>query len=417
VRIAWFSPLPPMASGIADYSAELLPFLAEEAEVEAFCPAARRGRVVRAPAGIPVLHPRTFGERAHRYDAVFYHLGNNPFHAFVYRASLRWPGVAVLHEVVLHHLIENMLLPDRSSDLTEYGQLLVAEYGPVGRRLQQLRAAGAVTGFELFLFPLSGHVVRASRAAVVHTSGAREQVEIAAHGVPVTVIPHHAGLAPPEVAGISREEARARLGLPPGAFLVGQFGFITKPKQPAAVLDGFQRLLERRPDALLLMVGENQLGVGVQEMVRRRGFQERVRMTGYVDRTRFHLLLKAVDAVVNLRYPSAGEASGTFTRALAEGRAAVVNNLGPFAEVPSDVCLKVEVDGDQAEQVARHLVRLAGDRAFASRLEARARAYARTALDPRRCAEMYLEVARTTAQRPLPAAAGFRPPLGLPINP
>ena len=120
-----------MASGIADYSAELLPFVAEEAEVEAFCPAARRGRVVRAPAGIPVLHPRTFGERGHRYDAVFYHLGNNPFHAFVYRASLRWPGVAVLHEVVLHHLIENMLLPDRSSDLIEYGQLLVAEYGPL----------------------------------------------------------------------------------------------------------------------------------------------------------------------------------------------------------------------------------------------------------------------------------------------
>ncbi|TMK99303.1 MAG: glycosyltransferase, partial [Actinobacteria bacterium] len=173
----------------------------------------------------------------------------------------------------------------------------------------------------------------------------------------------------------------------------------------------------RRPDALLLMVGENQVGVGVQEMVRRRGFQERVRMTGYVDRTRFHLLLKAVDAVVNLRYPSAGEASGTFTRALAEGRAAVVNNLGPFAEVPSDVCLKVEVDADQAEQVARHLVRLAEDRAFASRLEARARQYARTALDPRRCADMYLEVARTTAQRPLPAPAGSRPRLGLPVNP
>ncbi len=216
---------------------------------------------------------------------------------------------------------------------------------------------------------------------------------------------------------MSRQEARARLELPSGAFLVGQFGFITKPKQPAAVLEGFQRLLERRPDALLLMVGENQVGVGVEEMLRRRGLQERVRMTGYVDRTRFHLFLKAVDAVVNLRYPSAGEASGTFTRALAEGRAAIVNNLGPFAEVPSDVCLKVEVDGDQAEQVARHLIRLAEDRAFTSHLEARAREYARTALDPRRCAEMYLEVARTMAERTLASAARSRRGFGPPINP
>src|SRR2546426_280592 len=221
-----------MASGIADYSAELLPFLAEEAEVEAFCPTTRWGRAVPAPSGIPVLHPRRFGDRVHRYDAVFYHLGNNPFHTFVYRASLRWPGAAVLHEVVLHHLIENMLLAQRNTDLKAYGQLLEAEYGPVGRRLRHLRAVGAVTGFELFLFPLSGHVVRASRAAVVHTSGGREQVEMAAPGVPVTVIPHHGGLAPPEAAGMSRQEARARLGLPSEGFLVGQFGFITKPKQP-----------------------------------------------------------------------------------------------------------------------------------------------------------------------------------------
>ncbi len=416
MRIAWFSPLPPMASGIADYSAELLPFLTEQAEVEAFCPGARRGRAVHAPAGIPVLHPRRFAERAHRYDAVFYHLGNNPFHAFVYRASLRWPGVAVLHEVVLHHLIENMLLGKRRYDLSEYRRLVMDEHGPVGRRLGHLRAVGAVTGFDLFVFPLSGHVVRASRAVIVHTSGAREQVEGAVPGVPVTVIPHHAGLPPPEVAGVSRQEARARLELPSGVFLVGQFGFITKPKQPAAVLDGFQRLLEARPDALLLMVGENQVGVGVEEMLRRRGLQGRVRMTGYVDRTRFHLFLKAVDAVVNLRYPSAGEASGTFTRALAEGRAAIVSNLGTFAEVPSDVCLKVEVDGDQAVQVARHLVRLAEDRGFTSHLEARAREYARTALDPARCAEMYLEVARTVAERPFAATARSRRRFGS-INP
>src|SRR5207247_10379642 len=121
-----------------------------------------------------------------------------------------------------HHPSVNMRFGASRYDLNEYRRLVTDEYGRVGRRLGHLRAVGAVTGFELFVFPLSGHVVRASRAAIVHTLAAREQVEIAAHGVPVTVIPHHAGLAPPEVAGLSREEARARLGLPPGAVLVGQ---------------------------------------------------------------------------------------------------------------------------------------------------------------------------------------------------
>jgi glycosyltransferase involved in cell wall biosynthesis len=119
-----------------------------------------------------------------------------------------------------------------------------------------------------------------------------------------------------------------------------------------------------------------------------------VDLTGYVDMVRFALYLKAVDVVVNLRYPTAGEASGTFTRALAEGRATIVSNLGSFAEYPDQVCLKVEVDGDQAEQVGDHLIRLAEGPAFKGKLELAARRHAEVLLDPRRCARMYLEAAR-----------------------
>jgi glycosyltransferase involved in cell wall biosynthesis len=219
----------------------------------------------------------------------------------------------------------------------------------------------------------------------------------ASPSVPVHVIPHHAGHLPTQAEGVTRQEARRRLGLPADAFLVGQFGFLTRPKQPAAVLGGFSRLLERRPDGLLLVVGENQLGVGVEEMLRRRGLTGRVRMTGYVDLVRFALYLKAVDVVVNLRYPSAGEASGTFTRALAEGRAAIVSNLGSFGEYPDDVCLKVEVDGDQAAEVGAHLIRLAEDPPFKAGVEERARRYAEVQLDPGRCARSYLDVAGLVA--------------------
>ena len=116
-----------------------------------------------------------------------------------------------------------------------------------------------------------------------------------------------------------------------------------------------------------------------------------------MDLARFYLYLKAVDAVVNLRYPSAGESSGTLARALAEGRAMIVNNLGSFAEIPDDVALKVEVDGDQAAQVAEHLFGLADDHAMRAAMEERARAYARTVLDPRRCAALYVRLAEETA--------------------
>ena len=52
------------------------------------------------------------------------------------------------------------------------------------------------------------------------------------------------------------------------------------------------------------------------------------------------------------------------------------------------------MDGDQTAEVAAHLLRLAADPGSRERLEDRAREYARTVMDQRRCAGLYLDVAR-----------------------
>jgi glycosyltransferase involved in cell wall biosynthesis len=399
VRLAWFSPLPPIPSGIADYSAELLPILAERAEVHVFSPRFSSGRRVKVPAGVAIHGPGSFRRRAERYDSVIYHLGNNPHHEFVYLAARERPGVAVFHELVLHHLIRH-LYSERSRHRDRYRALLAEEYGDTGVRLAELRGRWVSTGLEPFLFPMIGHVARRSQAVVVHSQEGRDDISALAPNVPVTVIPHHAGAPPPDAANETRETARRELGLPGGAFVVGHFGFITIPKQPGAILRGFHKLLQRRPDAFLVLVGRDMIrGHAIGELIRRLDLAERIRMVGFVDLPGFYRYLNAVDAVVNLRYPSAGEASGTFSRAMAQGRAVIVNNVGSFAEVPGDAVLKVEVDGDQAEEVGKHLIRLAEDPAFKASLEERARRYAATALDPRRCAQLYLDVARSVAGR------------------
>jgi glycosyltransferase involved in cell wall biosynthesis len=402
VRLAWFSPLPPIPSGIADYSAELLPILAEEAEIDVFSPRPRLGHPLRVPAGVTAYPPGSFHKRAGRYDAVIYHLGNNPHHEYVYRAVTERPGIAVLHELVLHHLIW-YLHTERGDDWRRYRMILAEEYGEAGVKLARLRGRWVTSGLEPFVFPLVAHVARQARAIVVHSEEGRDEVAAIAPGVPISVIPHHAGLPPPKVKRLTREMARRELELPRDAFLVGQFGFITLPKQPRAVLRGFARLLDRHPHALLTLVGQDMTsGPAIGDLIDSLGLASRVRVVGFVDLPTFYRYLKAVDAVVNLRYPSAGEASGTFARALAEGRAVIVNNVGSFAEVPRDAVLKVEVDGDQAEEVGQHLIRLAEDPAFKASLEDRARRYATTVLDRRRCAKLYLELvqevgaARTT---------------------
>jgi glycosyltransferase involved in cell wall biosynthesis len=297
----------------------------------------------------------------------------------------------------LHHLI-SYLFVEKIRDWDGYLAILREDHGAAGEAMADLRRRRLTSSMEYFLFPLTAHMAKRAQAIIVHSEDVADQMADVAPAVPITVIPHHAGAVPPEVDAVDREAARERLGLPREAFLVGQFGFITVPKQPVVVLHGFARLVQRRPDAMLLLVGEKQVpGLGLERTIEALGLAERVRMVGFVDLPTFLLHLKAVDAVVNLRYPSAGETSGTVARALSQGRAVIVNNVGSFSRIPSDVVLKVEVDGDQAAEVGTHLIRLAENPGFKTALEDRARLFAATELDPRRCARLYLEAARRLA--------------------
>src|SRR5215471_2343610 len=83
--------MPPSKSGIADYSAALAAEMSKRARVTVFDNAETH------------FDPRD-------YDIAVYHIGNNPQHDFVYETALRHPGVVVLHEANLHHLIADLTI-------------------------------------------------------------------------------------------------------------------------------------------------------------------------------------------------------------------------------------------------------------------------------------------------------------------
>ncbi len=394
MKLAWFSPLPPTPSGIADYTTEILPHLLQKAEVDVVCPVPRFRRP-KPPPGAGLVDPSRFARES--YDAVFHHLGNNPYHEYVYEQARRHPEIAVFHDAVLHHLIAHVTTD--GGDHGRYEGILHGEYGHRGTRLATLRRGGIATEYEKFLFPLTAHVAQRARGIVVHSQDAAVRMHEAAPHVPLVVIPHHAGAPPAGVEGIDRAEARRRLKLPPDAFVVGHFGFITRPKQPGAVIGGFRALREEFPGSVLMMVGADHTGGALGRLIDQVGVPDSVRMAGYVALEEFYVHLRACDAVINLRYPTAGESSGTLARSLAEGRAVIVNNYGSWAELPSDVALKVEIDGRQDEQVGERLLHLARDPGFQAGVEERSRAYARRFLDPDRCRDLYLSFAREVAGR------------------
>jgi glycosyltransferase involved in cell wall biosynthesis len=64
----------------------------------------------------------------------------------------------------------------------------------------------------------------------------------------------------------------------------------------------------------------------------------------YVPEERMWSLMAACDVLVNLRYPTMGETSGSVIRALSLGKPLLVSDVGWFSELPGDAVLKVPVD-------------------------------------------------------------------------
>jgi glycosyltransferase involved in cell wall biosynthesis len=126
--------------------------------------------------------------------------------------------------------------------------------------------------------------------------------------------------------------------------LIGCFGFLNMNKRIPELLEAFASFRRQRPGARLLLAGAAGERFDVQRRLERLGLTEGVERLDYVPEERMWSLMAACDVLVNLRYPTMGETSGSVIRALALGQALVVSDVGWFSELPDDAVLKVPVD-------------------------------------------------------------------------
>lgn len=346
MKIAFFSPMPPTKSGIADYSEALLQPLAKLAEVEIF-----------------TEKPSRFDTS--RYDAVLYQLGNNPHHGFVYEAAMEHPGVVVLHEANLHHLIADLTI--RRGDWDAYLRAVESNGGvdALDYATRYVRTRERGPDYEL---PMLRSILCRSRAAIVHSTAVEDEIRSQGFTGPVGRIPHGAWIVQPD-----RMQYRARLGLNESAPLIGIFGFLKPYKRVAESLRAFRRLIRVVPDARMILVGEAHPELPLDSMVSSLGLSAHVRRLGFTPIEDFNGYLGACDIVLNLRYPTVGESSGTLLRALGMGKAVVVSDVGSFREYPDEICLKAPVDATEEENLFEYMNLLVSRPTLARAMGERAR--------------------------------------------
>jgi glycosyltransferase involved in cell wall biosynthesis len=379
-----WSPLPPSPSGIADYVAESAGALARHVRLHLVADA-------RAAADAPAA------------DLDLYHLGNSPDHAFVYRRALAVPGVAVLHEWSLHHLVLHETV--ERGETSAYVREMRRAHGERGAFAARQVARDLGGDLLPALFPLSDRVLERSLAAVALTAAVTERISRRLPARPRLHLRHH--LALPLDPPPSRGDARHALGLPADAFVVTAPGHATANKGLAAAMRALGRLRRERPELRLVIAGDRDPRAPLEAWARAAGLDGAWTLTGRASLEDFERHLAAADVVLALRFPSHGEMSGALVRALGVGRPVLVTAGTPAAdEFPDGVVVPIAPGPCEEDEIHAALAHLAGAPALREAIGRLARAHVRELHDLETVTAALADfLARVHAQKDVLAAA------------
>jgi len=385
-RLAFCSAVPPRASGVADYCAVLLPVLAERFSITLFTERTPPAKL--RPAGCKIRSLTDLGDWPEE-DPILYHVGNDSgTNGAVYRAALRRPGIVVLHEYMLHHLVRHLALASGGSPayIREMGWAYGAGGEAAARRLVEIGSTR-----ELWRFPLFERLVDTSLGVIVHNRSAQSRVLASRPDALVLRVPHLIrATAQSDTNGPDREA----LGLPRSDLVFGSFGFVTESKQPEVALRAFAALRRQHPDSIYLIVGETATHPDFEGMLHGE-LGRNVLVTGRVGIERFQDYMHATDIAVNLRYPSGGETSGTLMRLMNLAKPTIVSRSGSFEEIPDDCCIHVSPQRHAERDLLAAMLLLADDPAPRRAVGFRAREHVYAHHSPQIAARAYAEAIHT----------------------
>lgn len=429
VRLAWFSPLPPVRTGIAGRSAELIEVLRA------------RGHVIDAYVE-ENAHDFPWRRRLERYDLIVYQFGNSSHHDFEWPYALQYPGLTVLHDTHLHHARAALLLREKRTD--DYRTEFHWNHPTVSPDAAEIAIAGLDSRL-YYDWPFVRALIEASRLVAVHGFGTRQELiqalkdgaeepEGAEKAQKIVVLRLGEGEpVSPEREARARREVRAKYGIAPDAVLFGCFGGLTPEKRIAQILGALRAVLPHSPSARLLLAGAPAGHYEAVADARALGITDRVTFTGYLQAdAELTDHIACCDVSLNLRWPTARETSGPWLRALAAAKPTVTTDLAQITDCASldprtwnvlpassthdgrpslagdrasePVCVAVDIL-DEDHSLGLAMRRLASDANLRARLGRAAREYWMREHSVDAMADDYERILRNAAARPDPVVA------------
>jgi glycosyltransferase involved in cell wall biosynthesis len=331
-RLAWFSPLPPVKSGISQYNFELLAPLARRLDFDLFMDGKPEAFVAPC-SGVKLFSAYDFlwKHRERPYDLCVYQLGNAPCHDYLWAYLIRVPGMVVLHDGQLHHARGRMLLQQRHPRRDDYRREFRFNHPDADPDLAELGAVGLL-GSLTYFWPMLRSVIECSRCVLVHNHWLAEEIREAHPGARLEVV--EMGVPTSIPRDDARRRIRARHTIPETAVVFTAIGKITPEKRLREALRALESVSNTVPHAHVVMAGETVDYYDLEAEAAALGVRDRVTFTGYVADDEISDYLAASDVCLCMRWPTSRETSASWLRCLAAGKPTITTDLVHTVDIP-----------------------------------------------------------------------------------
>lgn len=348
-RLAFVSPLPPAATGIAIYNERLLHELARLIDVDVF--AQPEADQLDIP-GVRQFEYGAYGSLHGGYLDTIIALGNSFHHMNEYEILQKFGGTVMQHDVRVSGLMANVL-GTRPDMVDGRSALEIEEF----KRREFPRRLGPYQAYDFddqtqVNSLMSRFVTRAADRVLVHSAAGMTVARLEADPADRDRI-ERIPLAFETPAEIDRH----------GADAITSFGYLSRTKHTPLLCEAFSLASHRLPGITFAFVGylgDTGLRHEMDEIITENHAEGRVIVTGWQSAAEYSAWLARSILTIQPRTTFNGEASAAVTESIGFGVPTIVSDIGWMGELPDDVVGKIPLS-ISAEHLADLIVDLVDD--------------------------------------------------------
>lgn len=348
-KIAFFTPLPPVESGISDYSEDIINALSAYLDIDVFIDDGYTPSC-KFPESVNIFNHSEYTKKQSQYFDTVYQMGNSEYHFYMYPYVQKYSGTLVLHDYNMHGALYHYAMSKNKGNYQLYRKCLLEDFdaakvdsyiqaqknGSANPAIYEMETNGVATNYAHKLIVHSGE----SKYKLL-AKNIKRNVEVIASYAVIDKLP-------------DAEQIKVNNGFAKDTVIISAFGGIHETKRAVPILKAFAKLRKECENVHLLFAGKlaDSIKDEFEKIISANNISEAVTVTGYIDLDKFKEYIDMTDICLNLRYPSNGETSGSLMRILAKGKCVVVNEIGSFAEIPDEICVKLppaNVTGESRE--------------------------------------------------------------------